>query len=592
MIHTRKIRLPFNFKWAISNFSGDQLGSSENSFRPALLYGIAQNPITYATKRAAKSSHCDGRDATLTAKKENAPKFSPTTLKEAQAALLDYLHYTRGLQFLDADNMSRNSPYFVEELLKKVRNGDIRRSITRYLRYHPINEFEPFFESVGLKPSEYISFLPRDLMFLRDDQLLLENYETLCNYGIPRNKIGKIYKEATQVFHYCHGVLSSKLQAYEELGLRNSSLVKVVASSPYVLIGDTNLEIVKVLEKLKHFGKDINWVEEHMLDGTSYNWGQMLEVLRLLSKFSSEEQLGEMIKQHPDFLFEDSGGRTFSLIGFFLKLGLSKDQISLIFLKFPEIQFGKFLWNLRRCFLFLSDIKMVGAEIGKIFQSHSLLLGSFTLKKTNTLIASLNIGRKRLCRFIRDNPQELKNLAIGRKLKPLPKEEDDDIKSQMQKMEFLSSLGYQENSQKLKYAFKVFRGKGAELQERFDCIVNAGLDYEDACEMINMAPQILNLTTDVINMKINCLVKELGYPISSLVNFPAYLSYTPQRVKLRVSMYNWLRDEGCVDPKLALSTLVASTEKTFINQYVNRHPTGPRVWQDLKKKIYSEKVKE
>ncbi|KAI4300706.1 hypothetical protein L6164_034052 [Bauhinia variegata] len=592
MTRSRKIRIPFNFKWAISNFSGDQLGSSENPLWPALLYRLAQNPRNHATKRAVESSHCDGHDVTLTTEKENAPKFSPTTLKEAQAALLDYLHYTRSLQFTDADNMGRNSPYFLEELLEKVGKGeDIRRSITRYLRYHPINEFAPFFESIGLKPSEYMPFLPRDLMFLCDDELLLENYEMLCNYGIPRNKIGKIYKEAIQVFHYSHGVLASKLQAYEELGISKSFLVEVIASSPYVLIGDINLDVVEVVEKLEHFGKDINWVEEHLLDGTSYNWGQVLELLCLLGKFSSEEQLGEIINQHPDFLFEDSGSRTISLIVFFLKLGLSINQISLIFLQFPEIRIGKFLWNLRRCLVLLTEIKMDGAEIGKIFQSHSLLLGSFTLKRTNSLLCKLNIGKSRLCRMIRDNPQELKNWAVGRKLQPLPKAEDD-VKSQMQKMEFLLSLGYQENSQKLKYAFKVFRGKGAELQERFDCIVNAGLDYEDVHEMIKVAPQILNLKTDVIDMKINLLVNELGYPISTLVNFPAYLSFTPERVKLRVSMYNWLRDEGTADSKLALSTIIVCNEKTFINQFVNHHPTGPQVWQDLKKKSYSEKLRE
>ena len=38
--------------------------------------------------------------------------------------------------------------------------------------------------------------LPCNLMFLCDDELLLENYHVLCNNGIARNKIGKIYKEA------------------------------------------------------------------------------------------------------------------------------------------------------------------------------------------------------------------------------------------------------------------------------------------------------------------------------------------------------------------------------------------------------------
>ncbi|KAG6603177.1 Transcription termination factor MTEF18, mitochondrial, partial [Cucurbita argyrosperma subsp. sororia] len=142
---------------------------------------------------------------------------------------------------MDAENMSRNSPIFLEKLLGRVEHeSDIGRLITRFLRYHPINEFEPFFESVGLQPAEYNVFLPRDLMFLSDDSLLLENYNVLCNYGIERNKIGKIYKEATQIFRYDYGVLVSTLEVYEELGLSQASVVKFVVCSPYPLVGGAN----------------------------------------------------------------------------------------------------------------------------------------------------------------------------------------------------------------------------------------------------------------------------------------------------------------------------------------------------------------
>ena len=88
------------------------------------------------------------------------------TLKfQAQAILLDYLHSIRSIEFMDAENMSKKSPHFLE---KSRKWGGIGRSIIRLLRYHPINEFEPFFEGMGLKPSEYVPLLPRNLMFLRD----------------------------------------------------------------------------------------------------------------------------------------------------------------------------------------------------------------------------------------------------------------------------------------------------------------------------------------------------------------------------------------------------------------------------------------
>ena len=36
--------------------------------------------------------------------------------KEAQPALLEYLHSTRGLQFIDAENITKNCPHFLEKL--------------------------------------------------------------------------------------------------------------------------------------------------------------------------------------------------------------------------------------------------------------------------------------------------------------------------------------------------------------------------------------------------------------------------------------------------------------------------------------------
>ncbi|KAM7272052.1 hypothetical protein ACFE04_031266 [Oxalis oulophora] len=109
--------------------------------------------------------------------------------KQGEAVLLDYLHFTRNLQFLDAEHFSKNSPRFLKKLMKKVQpksGDDIRKSLARYFRYHPINEFELFFESMGLKPIEYTPYLSHGMIFLSDDELSLENYHVLCDYGVAR----------------------------------------------------------------------------------------------------------------------------------------------------------------------------------------------------------------------------------------------------------------------------------------------------------------------------------------------------------------------------------------------------------------------
>jgi hypothetical protein len=53
-------------------------------------------------------------------------------------------------------------------------------------------------------------------------------------------------------------------------------------------------------------------------------------------------------------------------------------------------------------------------------------------------------------------------------------------------------------------------------------------------------------------------------------------------------MYNWLKDQGKSVPMLSLSTVISLSDKKFINEYVNSHPRGPEIWQNLKKEIYAE----
>ncbi|KAI3446432.1 hypothetical protein Pfo_003097 [Paulownia fortunei] len=582
MTSLQKLRKPYFLKCVSLLCTENKLRSSKSHLYANGSHHILQLLRFCRTERAVNLKN--GGNVCELAKKSRVVRI------EAQAALLEYLHSTRSLQFMDAENMSKNSPEFLDRLLKRVDidDGDVGWSLARFLRYHPINEFEPFFESIGLEPSEYASFLPRNLMFLNDDQLLLQNYYVLCNYGIPRNMIGKIYKEATDVFSYDYGILQLKLQSFQNLGLKQSLVVKIIASSPYLLRGDVNREFLEFLEKLKNAGIEYNWLEEHISEGDSYNWKFILELMCLLGELGlTGEKLGEVIRHHPDLLLECSGRITFCFFGFLLKFGSTHSDVQSVFLQFPHISVVKFTNNLYQCYKFLVEIKMYVQDIGRIFRLHPLLLGSCELKKVKSLLGILNCGMNRLCKMVKEDPFILKKWVLGVRVDRLP-EPNRVFKVRMMKTKFLLSLGFVENSEEMGRALKVFRGKGVELQERFDCLVNTGLSREAVIAMLKVAPQILNQSKNVIETKIGFFVKDLGYPVSDLVTHPALVSYTIQRVKLRLLTYKWLKDEGAVHPKLALSTLLSCSEEVFVRSYVNSHPRGPEFWERLKKKIYSD----
>ena len=165
--------------------------------------------------------------------------------------------------------------------------------------------------------------------------------------------------------------------------------------------------------------------------------------------------MGNFIVRHPSVVFEESGGSVLSLINFLFKFGLSVDRVALVLLEFPEIRVAKFLSNLRQCFLFLTMIEMEASEIGRILQSHCLVLGSFTFKKTNTLLTNLNVGKKQLYRVVRDDPLVMESRALGRRIQPF-RNSYLEYESKDQK-KFMLKLGNVENSRKMNEAIRSMR---------------------------------------------------------------------------------------------------------------------------------------
>eukprot|EP00268_Persea_americana_P058214 TRINITY_DN7023_c0_g1_i4.p1 TRINITY_DN7023_c0_g1~~TRINITY_DN7023_c0_g1_i4.p1 ORF type:complete len:600 (-),score=86.75 TRINITY_DN7023_c0_g1_i4:663-2462(-) len=538
---------------------------SEDSLRfwKAPSFSLPTNQVCWRTRltHVAKVSVANKNDSPI------ATRFSHIARTEAKDALFDYLYSTRGFQFLDAEHMSNNSPAFLQNLLSKVGNGrDVRRSLSRYLRYHPINEFEPFLESLGLKPSEFSSLLPRNLMFLSDDDMLLENFHVLCNFGVPYSKIGKMYKEAIEIFRYDHGVLSSKLHAYEALGLSKPMVIKFVTCCPMLLIGGVDGALIRVLEELKCLGIECNWISDRLSDKITYDWNKILETLGFITEMGcSNNDFLRLLEELPEFLSDDSGRKIYVLVPLLLKLGLKVNVILALILKYPRVLAGDLSKNLWQAIHFMSELGMETEDIAKIVQTHPQALGSCSsLKKPKTVLSEVKVGWKRLCDMIKEDPLYLSSLASQSNIKLLRVMGDEKGMYLPEKITFLLKLGFVENSDEIKKAMKQFRGRGDRLQERFDCLVDAGLDCHDVSNMIKMAPSVLNQSIEVIEMKIDYLVNCFGYPLEAVIPFPSYLCYGIKRIKLRFSMCKWLGDRGVLRPMLPLASILACSEARFV----------------------------
>ncbi|KAJ8763808.1 hypothetical protein K2173_003590 [Erythroxylum novogranatense] len=426
-------------------------------------------------------------------------------------------------------------------LLSKI---DSEKSLAKFLRYNPINEFEPFLESLGLSPSEYSSLLPQHLMFLSDDHLLLENFNVLCNYGIPRGRMGKMYKEAREIFSYDYGSLSLKLQDYENLSLSKSTVIKLASCCPTLLVGGVDSAFVKVMEKLSGLGLEKEWIGGYLSDDDSYNWRRLLDTMDFLEKVGySTEQLNNFFQTNPELVFEGSEKMVYSLFGRLHKLGLKMNEIHSLIIQNPQILSAKCTKNLFRAVGFLFDIGMGAEDTRNMVATNMELLCSCSLKGPKTVCRELKISKESLCEIIREDPEKLFSLASKLRVK------SSEIAShlltkQAEKTTFLLKLGYVENSEEMMIA-----------QKKFDRLVQAGLDAMLFQALLSM-PQWCLTSKDVIETKIDWLTNCLGYPLH------------------RFKLYVWLRDELQRKPMLSLSTILACSDARFEKYFVDNYPEG------------------
>ncbi|KAL1223944.1 Transcription termination factor MTEF18 [Cardamine amara subsp. amara] len=512
-------------------------------------------------------------------------RVSKTMKNEAQKALFEYLHYTRTLSFVDAEHISKNSPRFILALLAKIddiRKEDISWSLTKFLRYNPINEFEPFFESLGLRPSEVSRFLQRDLVLLSDDSIMFENFHVLCYYGIPRGKIGRMYKEAREILGYKNGVLASTLEAYESLVRSKPIVIKLVTCCPLLLVGGIDSEFVSVVNKLKGLNIGCDWLARYLSDRKTYSWCRSLETMEILDKVGfKEEKLSGLLKTYPDLVGESSGNKSYIMFEKFHKVGLQMNEIDKLVVDNPEMLLEKSVKRNLKVLKFLRLIRTEKEFIVEFLLHHMKLICSSSLLGPSAVWNRLKIGRNELRRIVKEEPLKLFSLASKTKYSRI-EYGSLDLRN-AEKTAFLLRLGYIENSDEMVRIMKKFQGRGDELQERFDCLVKAGLNYNVVTELVKRAPHILNRPKDIIEKKINILTDYLGYPVESLVESPTYFSYSMERIHQRFTMYIWLRDREAVMPRLTLGTIVGISNTRFVSYFVITHPEGPATWESIKK---------
>lgn len=146
----------------------------------------------------------------------------------------------------------------------------------------------------------------------------------------------------------------------------------------------------------------------------------------------------------------------------------------------------------------------------------------------------------------------------------------------MSKLDFLKGIGFGENALTIKVLTHL-HGTSSDLQERFDCLLKAGIEYSKLCLMIRMAPKILSQRPELLQEKVNFLCQEIGSSLEYLDSFPRFLSYhLENRIKRRYRFFVWLRGNGLCAKNVSIASMIATSEKNFVARLSGIHPAAPK----------------
>ncbi|XP_010275376.1 PREDICTED: transcription termination factor MTEF18, mitochondrial [Nelumbo nucifera] len=517
-------------------------------------------------------------------------RYRSRAILQAQQVLTDYLHSTRSLSFDHAENISKNSLFSLSELISKVEfsPSNFFRNFQRFLRYHPINEIEFFFESIGVPPSEINGFLPSHEFFLSEEGNILKIAGALSVCGFPWNKLGTLYKEEISIFSRSPEALTAQLREFRAVGFDSIAVSGICLAFPFVLSGNDELsgEIDALFDDLKRVFLDFGLASS--VEWSTDAWYEICKKIRVFYDIGCERgKMGELFGRRKNIFLEHTEGVLVQKVDYFCRFSVRREDVGLLLLQYPEILHYDLESPVISALDFLKHIGLSSEKLNSIAEQYPYVLGKNRLANVPHLMRAVNLHQWFFNKIMNGDHHLLINFVASDPDEDLEKEFKDSLarfltpKAQnltIGKLNFLLGIGFGENLTTIK-ALSRIHGSRAELQERFDCLLRLGVEFTKLCKMVNRWPKILNQNPDVIEQKVNFLCNDIGSSLQTLNAFPGYLCFDLEnRIKPRFRIHMWLKQMGLVTKNYSIASIIADSEKKFIARLFNIHPAAPKQW--------------
>ncbi|KAE8696834.1 RNA-binding KH domain-containing protein isoform 1 [Hibiscus syriacus] len=518
-------------------------------------------------------------------------KYRSRAIKDAQQALTDYLHCTRYIPFVYAEHIAKNSLYSLSSLVSGIDFSAVsfNKNVLRLLRYHPINEYEFFFESIGIDYDEVSGLLPSNKFFFSEDETVLDAACALSGFGLPWNRLGKLYKEDALIFRVSSKELKARLCRIKEFGFSNNiSVIGICLAFPCVLrgVGELECEVAALLNDLKRVFVDFD-LGNHV-EANVDSWYEICRKMRMFYDLGCEKgKIGELMGRNKSLFLRHSEEVMVRKIEYFCRFLVRKEDVGLLILRSPEILDFDLETPVISVMGILKHFGLNADERNFIAKEYPYVLGRNKMANLPNVMKALNLHEWLFNKIKDGNHLLLANCAVS----DLDEDFDMDFRDSFERIQFsrtpihtteklifLHRIGFGENSLTMKVLAHV-HGTSAELQERFDSLLGMGITFSKLCKMVQTTPKVLNQSPETIARKLNFLRYEMGVPLDYLDIFPAFLCFNlEKRIKPRYRFHKWLTENGLCTRNYSIASIVATGEKSFVARLSRIHPDAPKHW--------------
>lgn len=512
----------------------------------------------------------------------------------ARAAVSEYLHSTRGLPASHADSIAAHSPRSLIAFLatlptvpSTIPTADLQGHFRRHLAFNPLNELPFFLESIGAPRH---AAPPRsDLMFLDDHPNLLDAVAALVHFGFPWSRLGVLFPIV--LCSVAPDLISARLAALEARlhRLPRSAIIAACLTFPSLLEGDLS-DGDPLVEDL---GTAFRSLRPDL--GSSNDIDAFSGVCRRIQIFydagAEVGSIGGLVGGSCRVFLELSEKRIGQRLSFFKELGMPGKELARFLLTNAWVFDLDFFDVVISVPEYLHRVGLPKDEIDAALRKYPYVVGKNRLENLPRVLRAMEL-----------DSQFLEKISAGGALRYLTQDfvlEDDSYDPEVErafldriakvkagrkvehvdnKLEFLKNIGYGENETVARLAC-VLHSTQDLLQERFDFLLQRGIEYKMLCRMLSVCPKVVNQGKEALKLKLDYLTEELGYSLEYLECFPAFLCFDLEnRVKPRYMMLRWLEDHGLLKKVLAPATVLANSEKRFISSLYMMHPAAPKVW--------------